>query len=434
MATRPSLRRRILLGLLGYTVALTVAVFVHGVLVNEHAETLVWETLLNSELDHLIDRAASEPDYQWVDSSSIALFDGRNGPLPPELQGQGPGVHDEIVIDGIMRVVLIRELPEGPVALALDITDLESREAGMWGAVLASAILMVALVGAAVFWSVNRLVRPLTMLSTRIESLEPDKPGQRIGIPESATAELVVIAESINDYLRRNDEFVQRERVFIDTASHELRSPIAVIAGASEIALEQAGTPASVRGQLARIRQTSRDVERLITLLLVLAKDPARLDKTVERFSLDQVIGEIVDQHMHLARGKDLEIDVSPLPRLEIDAPTPVVHTAIGNLLRNAIENSDRGVIGVRLEAPSTVVISDSGHGMTPEEISAIYANLAKGGGDRLGGGIGLDLIARLCEHLGWKLDIQSDTGRGTVTRLTLSSTAFDPANRSGRS
>ena len=47
--------------------------------------------------------------------------------------------------------------------------------------------------------------------AARIESLEPDKPGQCVDVPESASTELVVIAESLNDYLRRNDSFVQFE-------------------------------------------------------------------------------------------------------------------------------------------------------------------------------------------------------------------------------
>ena len=58
---------------------------------------------------------------------------------------------------------------------------------------------------------------------------------------------------------------------------------------------------------------------------------------------------------------------------------------------------------------------------MTPEEISAIYAKVARGGG-RDGGGIGLDLISRLCEHLGWTLDIASDQGHGTTTTLRFQS------------
>ncbi|HEY5613733.1 MAG TPA: ATP-binding protein, partial [Lysobacter sp.] len=71
-----------------------------------------------------------------------------------------------------------------------------------------------------------------------------------------------------------------------------------------------------------------------------------------------------------------------------------------------------------------TVTIEDPGHGMTPEEISAIHARMARSGGSRDGGGIGLDLIARLCEHLGWKLDIASAVERGTRTTLDLAPNA----------
>lgn len=54
---------------------------------------------------------------------------------------------------------------------------------------------------------------------------------------------------------------------------------------------------------------------------------------------------------------------------------------------------------------------------MSPEEIAAIHARMARGErGDR--GGIGLELIARLCEHLGWTLQLQPCQPRGTLASL----------------
>src|SRR3546814_3398145 len=75
------------------------------------------------------------------------------------------------------------------------------------------------------------------------------------------SSELVVISDAVNDYLARNERFVERERAFIDSSSHELRTPVAVIAGASELALDQPGTPDAVRNQLSRILRTARGVE-----------------------------------------------------------------------------------------------------------------------------------------------------------------------------
>ena len=80
---------------------------------------------------------------------------------------------------------------------------------------------------------------------------------------------LEVIAGALNDYLQRNEHFVERERAFISTASHELRTPIAVISGAAELALEQPGLPERARQQLQRVRSTAAGVEQLIQLLLV---------------------------------------------------------------------------------------------------------------------------------------------------------------------
>jgi len=153
----------------------------------------------------------------------------------------------------------------------------------------------------------------------------------------------------------------------------------------------------------------------------VLAKDPARLSQSGERVALDTLLPDIIEDHRHLTRDKALAITLASSEPVEIVAPLPIVQAAIGNLLRNAIEHSDRGEITVRLQKPATVVIVDPGHGMSPEEISAIYARMARGGGSRGDGasdGIGLDLISRLCEHLGWQLNIASDEGRGTTTTL----------------
>ncbi|WP_233433435.1 sensor histidine kinase [Lysobacter soli] len=421
-AKRSGLRRRILLGLLGYVVVLTIAVVMHGFIVNEHAESLVWQTLLDSEMDHLLELHERDPTFPWTNTESLAFYDGHlPEDMPPPLRGVPPGVYDEIMIDGVERVALVREVDGRPLALALDITDLEEREFDMGLTVIGSAVTLVGLLCIAIAWSVNRLVKPLRDMAQSIAALRPDQAGQRIETPDTASAELVVIADALNDYLQRNDRFVERERVFIDSASHELRTPVAVIAGASEIALQQPHLPEPARGQLLRIQRTARGVEELVSLLLVLAKDPARLARSSDHVALDELIPGIVEDHRHLTRDKDLQLDIVGLRPCEIVAPLPIVQVAIGNLLRNAIEHSDRGRITIRLEAPATVIIEDPGHGMTPEEIAQIYARVARGGG-RDGGGIGLDLISRLCEHLGWRLDFASDEGRGTTTTLRMAS------------
>lgn len=398
MAKQRPLGRRVLVWLFGYTLLMTLAVFGTAQYLHERAEHGVWRSLLNSELDSILDRSAQDPGYRWQDSDTLRLYRvDDSAALPPVLRTLHPGLHDELEIAGRQSAVMVRDTAQaGRLALVLDITDFEALEKFLTRWMLAAGIALISVTLVMGTYAMARLVRPLVELARDIGALRPERRAQRIAVGPQGSAELYVIADALNDYLERNGQFVERERAFIDSASHELRTPIAVIGNAAELALEQPGTPPAVRHQLERIAHTSGAVEQLITLLLVLAKDPGRLSCGNDTLRLDQLLPEIVADHAHLCADKDLQVVIDPLPACSLTAPVAIVQTAIGNLLRNAIENSDRGIIRVSLSPPGVVRIADPGHGMTPEEISAIYARLARGNA-RQGNGIGLELIGRLC-------------------------------------
>ncbi|MCS3745957.1 signal transduction histidine kinase [Xanthomonas arboricola] len=431
MAKPRPLGRRVMVWLFGYTLLMTLAVFGTAQYLHERAEHGVWRSLLNSELDSILDSSAQSPGYHWQDSDTLRLYrlDGGKA-VPPVLRTLHPGLHEHDV-DGRPSAVMVRDTAQaGRLALVLDITDFEALEKFLTRWMLAAGVALIGITLLMGAYAMARLVSPLVELARDIGALRPERRAQQVAVGAQGSAELYVIADALNDYLERNGQFVERERAFIDSASHELRTPIAVIGNAVELALEQPGTPPAVRHQLQRIAQTSASVEQLIALLLVLAKDPGRLVRSSDTVRLDHLIPDIVADHAHLCADKDLQLVIEPLPPCSLTAPVAIVQTAIGNLLRNAIENSDRGIIRIALSAPGVVRISDPGHGMTPEEISAIYARLARGDA-RQGNGIGLELIGRLCEHLGWKLSLESDAGQGTVATLDLggATTAIEPTH-----
>jgi len=424
MARKPrALRRQVTLWLIAYAALISLAVFVHGYIVNEQAEQLTWHSLLQSELDHFVQRSAEDRDYHWTDSQTVQLFgDDDESPPPPEYAGLLPGIHDGIAYHGRDKVLMVQDVNGRRLVLALDITELQRHEnnLGLW--MVASNLVAIILLGLLVGWGMGRVVKPLSEMAERIRGLQPDRPGQRVAMDARASSEQTVITEALNDYLGRNDQFVERERAFINSASHELRTPIAVIEGASELALAHEDMAPAVRHQLQRIHQTTKGVEQLLALLLVLAKDPERMARSNDEVRLDQLLPEIIADHRHLGADKDLVLSLEAQAPVCVLAPAAILQAAIGNLLRNAIENSDRGTIRVRLSAPATVRIEDPGHGMSPEEISAIYARMARGDQSSRAAGIGLDLIGRLCEHLGWQLTFESVEGRGTIVSLDLAS------------
>lgn len=277
MAKHRPLGRRVLVWLFGYTFLMVLAVFGTAQYLHERAEHGVWRSLLNSELDSILDRSAQDPGYRWQDSDTLRLFrvDG-SAQVPPALRSLHPGLHDDLEIAGRQSAVMVRDTTHaGRLALVLDITDFEALEHFLTRWMLAAGIALITITVLMGTYAMARLVRPLVDLARDIGALRPERRDQRIAVGPQGSTELYVIADALNDYLERNGQFVERERAFIDSASHELRTPIAVIGNAAELALEQPDTPAVVRHQLQRIAQTSGAVEQLITLLLVLARTRA---------------------------------------------------------------------------------------------------------------------------------------------------------------
>lgn len=419
--TRRSLARQISFGLVLYGIVLSIALFVHGWLVNESAEQLVWEAMLETRMSDIQERERDEPGFQWKNRGKLDFYRLEAGtPSPDALRALPPGLHDNILFDDNEWVVLVRDGEGGRrYALALDIDGFEALEWRLIRPVIISSVIFMLLLGFAVYFGVGVLVRPLRTMATRIGSLSPNKRNQRVELPARASWELAVIAEALNDYLERNDRFVERERAFINTASHELRTPISVIRSAAQVARGVADVPPMAVQQMDRIVQTTNEIEELVAMLLILARDPGKMLGMAEQFRLDELIPEIVRDHQLLCEDKQLEIVIEPLPVCSLLAPERVVRVAIGNLLRNAIESSDQGQIRIHLDPAGRIDIQDPGHGMTPEQVSALYARLARGGGH--GAGIGLALIARISEHMGWALEISSQQDYGTRVGLDLS-------------
>lgn len=111
----------------------------HGYIVSERAEHLVWESLLHAEFDHLIERHRRDPGFGLLGDDTLQLFT-TSADMPAQLAVLAPGIHDEIMVDGRERVLPVREVDGERMILALDIGDLERRENELSTVVLMSTL------------------------------------------------------------------------------------------------------------------------------------------------------------------------------------------------------------------------------------------------------------------------------------------------------
>ena len=407
---RKSLRRRIIVGLISYLILLTLAVLANDFVVNERAEELVWNSLLNSEMNYLIDRRDNNVGYEWPDTDAIAMFelDSNNTRHSPLLAFK-PGLYDEILFEGKLRVMLIRVVNGRSIALLLDIDNLEKTEHAAEHTIFIAAGTVSIILCLLIAWASGWLVKPLKNVAQQIQQLAPDKKNQTIVLPESSSIELEIIADAMNTYINRNELFLEREREFINTASHELRTPLSVIDGVVKLSLDDNDLSEKARNRLFRIQDSISNVGEMIALLLVLAKDPQRIKESNELIFLDQILIEIIEDHKFLADEKSVSIILQEASKTELFAPLHMVKCTLGNLLRNAIEQSHGGDIILKLRENSTVTIENRNNQLSMQQISELYGRLARET-SRGGSGLGLDLISRLCAHCNWELSFVPDS------------------------
>lgn len=312
---------------------------------------------------------------------------------------------------------LVADLPPGRLITSIDITELEDQQnhdvmiSGIW------ALLFLLLIGAVIAWLHANLVRPMRDLANRMQAIDPRDSAARLPTTY-LREEIQVIAQASNQYLERVGQFIERERSLLDQASHEFRTPIAVIAGGVDV-LNQMSLPDSARPALGRIEHAVDDLSETMVALLYLAREPDTSVEPADVIALHEFLPRLTRDHEHLLRGKSAQLKLGVLEPTCIAAPEAMVRIAVSNLLRNAIESTDAGYVEIAL-AGGVISVTDSGSGFDPVEAARRYRDSLRHAAPVRGQGLGMFLIGRICERFGWRLDIGSGGRAGTHARLDV--------------
>lgn len=252
-------------------------------------------------------------------------------------------------------------------------------------------------------------------LALAMNELDPEQPSVRLPVDFELT-ELHDIAVLVNGHLERVERFIERERSLLDQASHEFRTPIAVIAGAVDVLMLQP-LPPGASAPLQRIRATTDNLIEIMAALLYLSREPDGQAPN-ETTRIDALLEVLLVDHEHLLEGKRVKFVLGTLAPTWVRAPEAMVRIVIGNLIRNAAENSYDGVIQIDL-GDDGLSVRDCGTGFDTVAAARRYSmslrNSVKLGG---GQGLGLFLTKRICERFGWSLMIASTISEGTLAQL----------------
>ncbi len=212
---------------------------------------------------------------------------------------------------------------------------------------------------------------------------------------------------------------------FVDTVSHDLRSPLTVMRGYTTM-LEMAGELNEQQNEYLRKIVTSvENMTRLVTSLLDLGRIETGINLQLEMVSLQELIMRVVGAYQLHASQKQIQIttEISPDTIPLVEADQALLQQAMSNLLENAINYTEsNGSITVRVRPDLERLVfevSDTGIGVAPVDVPRLFEKFYRGGQrgtkKHQGAGLGLAIVKSIAEQHHGQVWAESQLGKGST-------------------
>jgi heavy metal sensor kinase len=292
--------------------------------------------------------------------------------------------------------------------------------------VIPIAILLASLGG---YFLARKSLAPVVAMSSQAGRIGAANLHERLAV-QNEKDELGHLARSFNSLLDRLSQSFERQQRFMADASHELRTPVAILRGESEVALSQKTRSAEeYRESLGVLHQESARLTHIVEDLFTLTRaDAGQYPLQPRDFYLDELAGECVHSARTLALAKKICLNFDEASESPIHADESLLRRMILNLLDNAIKyTSEGGHITVscrRTGREYALGITDTGGGIPADLQPRIFerffrADKARSRAENDGGGAGLGLsISRwIAEAHHGRLELtRSDSNGSTFT------------------
>ena len=281
------------------------------------------------------------------------------------------------------------------------------------GVLAVLALTLLAVIALAGYLLARAATAPLGRLAQLVSAAEPGRLPRSFaaGFPDN---EIGVVAQRLEQALNRTADFIEREQRFTQDASHELRTPVAVIDGAARLLAAQP-LPPKAAAQVQRIAAAAASMEQTVHTLLALAREELG-QAGREHVALPPLVEEIVVRHVHLLEGKAVEVQVDVEEGQAVDCHRAALEILLSNLVSNAFGHIGSGRIRIGYEG-GALQVSDTGPGIDPQVGARLFEAGAKG--PHSGGhGLGLSIAHRLAARTGFTLSIDSLPEGGTCAVL----------------
>ena len=273
----------------------------------------------------------------------------------------------------------------------------------------------------------KKMLKPMKNISTQIKNIDIKNLSERI--PElDSSDELQELTQSFNKMIERLEQSFIKQNQFVSDASHELRTPLAVIQGHASMLLRWGkDDKETLETSLNTIYTEIRNMIELVEKLLTLAKsDNTGLPIKKERFAVDELLKEVVDEIQLIMPEININLLHNNVDYISGD------RSAIKQILRILLDNSAKfcpppgkiELAAIREKGKILLSVADEGIGIETEKLPYVFNRFFRVDSSRTkktgGTGLGLAIAKSIVESHGGTIDIQSHLGKGTKISIWL--------------
>ncbi|MEK6592921.1 MAG: HAMP domain-containing sensor histidine kinase [Pseudomonadota bacterium] len=390
--------------------ALGIALF----MASEEMEEALIEQIIDEEMSYVLERYAQHTDFNPQIGANLASYIVRTpageSKLPPHLRGLGAGRHE--IFRGAEEVhVAVRHIGETRFLVAYEVGLHEQREQEFK---LLIVLALISVTGVALvlgYLLAGLLVKQITDLADRVNRLAPGATQDALTQP-GQDEEVARLAHALDEYRARIAKMLRREQEFTANASHELRTPLTAISTSCELLAADPALGDKSSKRVALIARAAERMSKQIRMLLFLAREQET--GAIEPVALAECVNDAAETCRDEMTRKALRLEIAVDKDVVLDFNRQALYLVLVNLIGNAVRHTEQGYIRVAYDGRQ-LSVADSGSGIAAEQLPHLFERFYRGDiGTDDGFGLGLAIVKRICDHYGWKIEVDSAPGRGS--------------------
>ena len=361
---------------------------------------------------------------------------GASGPVLSAAErrraARGPILFERDVagIDGTARILARPGRTSTVVSVGRSLQDRNETLAGLVAAFAVGGPLAILLASILGYGLATGAMRPVEAMRRRAAEVSLAGGEERLPLP-SARDEVHALGSTLNEMLDRLRGSFDRERQFVADASHELRTPVAVVKAELEAALRADDLGPDSRESLVAAVEECDSLAQLAEDLLVLARSAdGELPVRPERLDAAELLGGVRERFTDRAAERGRSIRVDAPPGLALEADPLRLRQALANLVDNALRHGDGEVVLCARAAgdETELEVSDSGGGFG-ELSEDVFERFVRGDAARTrgGAGLGLAIVRAVAEAHGGTAALAPGSAAAVRLRLPVSGSSQRP-------